>query len=587
MWSFYRIFIFLLHVLWCKGVRVDDQWWEHAHLNQIYTRSFQDSDGNGIGDINGITSRLNHLKDISVDGVWLSPIFQSPLKDFGYDISDYRSIHPDYGTMDDFERLIAQCKELDIKLLLDLVPNHSSDQHEWFKKSSNPKHPEYHKYKDYYIWNDGRKLANGTRVPPSNWRSVFGGSAWKWVDSRQSFYLHQFACEQPDLNFRNSEVTNEMDEIIRFWLRKGVAGFRVDAVAYLFEGRENADGLYDDEPMYGGQFLNNPNHHTGLSHIYTMSLKESYDLVCHFHEVIKEDEFSNLKPILMTEAYVSLENQLKYYANVRNGVIRRIGAEVPFNFRLLTKTTRYSTAVDFKVCIEEWINHMPKGEKIRPNWVLGNHDNNRLSSKYGATRSDIFNILIKTLPGITITYYGEEISMVDVKIPPKYVIDKLNLNLDGSIFTRDSFRTPMQWNRSVNAGFTKARKPWLPVSKYYMTFNVESQKSGKRSHLKVFQKLMDLRKHPTMKYGELKIEAINCNVLAYKREIENVDVDVIVVILNLGQTRETIDANASLGRLPKQMKIAISSIQFGKEGYVNTRKVTIPANVGLVLIGRK
>lgn len=177
----------------------DDDWWEYGHFYQIYPRSFQDSDGDGVGDLHGITLRLPYLKFIGVTGVWLSPVFQSPMKDFGYDISDFRQIHSEFGTIDEFDRLVERCKELDIKLILDFVPNHSSDQHKWFQASADPNHTEHEKYKDYYIWHEGRLLENGTRIAPSNWLSVFRGSAWEWVESRQAYYYHQFLAEQPDL----------------------------------------------------------------------------------------------------------------------------------------------------------------------------------------------------------------------------------------------------------------------------------------------------------------------------------------------------------------------------------------------------
>lgn len=192
----------------------------------IFIETIRDSDGDGVGDLHGITIRLPYLKYIGVTGVWLSPIFQSPMKDFGYDISDFRKVHSEYGTMDDFNRLVEKCKELDLKLILDFVPNHTSDEHEWFKKSANPSDPEHAKYKDFYVWNKGKLLENGTRVPPSNWLSIFRRSAWTWVESRQEYYLHQFLEQQPDMNYRNADLVNELKETMRFWLRKGVSGFR-------------------------------------------------------------------------------------------------------------------------------------------------------------------------------------------------------------------------------------------------------------------------------------------------------------------------------------------------------------------------
>lgn len=230
------------------NVLAEDDWWEYGHFYQVYPRSFQDSDGDGVGDLNGITSRLPFLKGIGVTGIWLSPIFQSPMKDFGYDISDFKKIQPEYGTMEDFEKLSERCKELDIKLILDFVPNHCSSEHEWFKKALDRNDPDHEKYKNYFIWNKGKLAENGTRLPPSNWLSIFRGSAWEYVDDLEAYYLHQFLEEQPDLNFRNQDVVDEMKDVLRFWLKKGANGFRIDAIPFIYESNENADGWYDDEP---------------------------------------------------------------------------------------------------------------------------------------------------------------------------------------------------------------------------------------------------------------------------------------------------------------------------------------------------
>lgn len=209
-----------------KTVIAEDDWWEHGHFYQIYPRSFQDSDGDGVGDLHGINVRLPYLKYIGVTGVWLSPIFQSPMKDYGYDISDFKQIHSEFGTLDDFDRLVERCKDLDVKLILDFVPNHSSDKNVWFQASANPSHPDHNKYKDYYIWNAGKVLENGTRVPPSNWLSIFRRSAWTWVETRKAYYYHQFLEEQPDLNYRNEALVIEMKEIMRFWFRKVFFNFQ-------------------------------------------------------------------------------------------------------------------------------------------------------------------------------------------------------------------------------------------------------------------------------------------------------------------------------------------------------------------------
>lgn len=291
MW---KISLSILVLIWCTStekVLGKDDWWENGHYYQIYPRSFQDSDGDGIGDLNGITSRLSYLKFIGVTGVWLSPIFQSPMADFGYDITDFTKIQPEYGTMEDFEALVARCKELDIKLILDFVPNHCSSEHEWFQKAINPNDTEHEKYKDYFVWHEGKLLENGTRVPPSNWLSYFRGSVWEWVDSVQAYYLHQFLESQPDLNFRNPNVVNEMKEVLRFWLRKGVSGFRCDAVPHIFEADRDADGKYVDEPPSGK--CNDPLAACYLNHTQTMDLDETYDMIYQWRRVMEEEEFAD------------------------------------------------------------------------------------------------------------------------------------------------------------------------------------------------------------------------------------------------------------------------------------------------------
>lgn len=262
-----------------------EEWWPNANFYQIYPRSFQDSDADGVGDLNGITQRLEYVKYLGIHAVWLSPIFKSPMKDFGYDISDYRDIHHEFGTMADFERLLKRCSELGIKLLLDFVPNHSSDQHAWFVASSDPSHADHAKYKDFYVWHKGGTLANGTRVPPSNWRSIFRFSAWTFHEKRQEYYLHQFLPAQPDLNYRSAALVAEMKDTLRFWLDKGVDGFRIDAVPYLYEIEVNsATNMYDDEPHSNNPSCG-PDDHCYLNHPYTSDLDETFEMIYQWREI--------------------------------------------------------------------------------------------------------------------------------------------------------------------------------------------------------------------------------------------------------------------------------------------------------------
>lgn len=373
------------------GARAKD-WWENGNFYQIYPRSFKDSNGDGIGDLNGITEKVPYLREIGVDGVWLSPIFKSPMVDFGYDISDFLSIQPEYGTMEDFNRLAATCKANGVRLILDFVPNHSSDQHDWFNKSAH----RVPGYENFYVWHPG-KLINGVRSPPNNWLSVFRFSGWKWNEVRKEYYLHQFTPEQPDLNYRDPKVVENMKETLRFWLAKGVSGFRIDTIPNLFEVSPDKNGNFPDEPKSG--LCDDPMSHCYLKHIYTADLNETYDMAYQWHEVMEEfkKQHGGDTRILMTEAYTSLPNIHRYY-----GDGKRNGSQIPFNFHFLRGLDGEPTAQKYVDLINEWLKLMPRG--VQANWVLGNHDNSRLSTRLGKERIDLYNILLKTLPGISVTY---------------------------------------------------------------------------------------------------------------------------------------------------------------------------------------
>lgn len=350
-------------------------------------------------DIVGITEKLDYLKNIGITGAWLSPIFKSPMADFGYDIADYRQIHPEYGTMEDFENLMKKAKEIDMKIFLDFVPNHTSDEHEWFKKSEDRIEP----YTNYYIWDDGIKnTTNPTsrNLPPSNWLGSFRYSAWKWSEKRQQYYLHQFAEKQPDLNYRNENVVKEMKEILKFWLKKGINGFRIDALPFLFEvNKDGLTGLYPNEPINPDPKCSDPDDFCHLLHIYTQDQPETYDMVYQWHDLVNQykKDYGGETRILLTEAYTNLTNIIKFY-----GDGKRNGSNVPFNFELLTKLDNNTNAIQISDIIDSWLNLMPKD--VHPNWVLGNHDNKRLASRLGKDRADLFNIMLQTLPGIAVTY---------------------------------------------------------------------------------------------------------------------------------------------------------------------------------------
>lgn len=350
---------FLLLAVSAFGADLD--WWKGGNFYQIYPRSFKDSDGDGIGDLKGIASKISYLKDLGMDGVWLSPIMKSPQYDFGYDISDYRDINEQYGTLDDFDALVQACNENGVKLILDLVPNHSSHLHEWFKKSEN-REPGY---ENYYTWHPGTfDPITGKHVPPNNWVSIFRFSAWTWSEKRKQFYFHIFLKEQPDLNYRNKRVAQEMKDIISYWLAKGVQGFRVDAVPYMFEVKPDGRGNYPDEPLTNTPGCG-PDDNCYLEHIYTQDQDETYDMIYQWRALL--DEFSrthdNVTKVIMTEAYTSLPNMIRFY-----GDGKRQGAHVPFNFEMISNVNITSTAKDYKLRIDNWLSRVPDGSYA--NWVV-------------------------------------------------------------------------------------------------------------------------------------------------------------------------------------------------------------------------
>ena len=360
-WTIGRVGLSLLVFVSICGFVASLDWWEGGNFYQIYPRSFKDSDGNGIGDLLGIASKVSYLKELGIDGVWLSPIMKSPQKDFGYDISDYRDITAEYGTLADFDKLLAECKKNNVKLILDLVPNHSSNEHEWFIKSEN----RVPGYENYYIWHPGTfNPVTGKHTPPTNWNSAFRFSAWQWSPKRKQFYLHQFLPQQPDLNYRNKKVAQEMKDVITFWLQKGVSGFRIDAVPFIFEEKPDSQGNYPNEALTGDS-CPDPDANCYTQHIHTQDQPETYDTIFQWRALM--DDFArthdNVTKVIMTEAYTSLDNMIKFY-----GDGKRDGANVPFNFEMITNVNNESTAEDYKIRIDNWLSRVPKGKYA--NWVV-------------------------------------------------------------------------------------------------------------------------------------------------------------------------------------------------------------------------
>jgi alpha-glucosidase len=438
-------------------------WWQRGVIYQIYPRSFQDSNDDGIGDLRGAAARIAHLRDLGVDVVWLSPIFRSPMADLGYDISDYTDIDPVFGTLHDFDQLLNLLHDSGIKVLLDLVPNHTSDQHPWFRESRGSRN---NAKRDWYLWHDAGRDGG----PPNNWLSDFGGSAWQFDETTGQYYYHAFLAAQPDLNWRNPEVRRAMYDVMRFWLRRGVDGFRVDVIWHLVK-----DAYLRDNPPNPEWREGRPPHERVIP-LYTTDLPETHDVIAEMRRVV--DEFP--ERLLIGEIYLPIERLVAYYGRDLSGV------HLPFNFTLLRTAW---TARNIARLIDQYEGALPAGGW--PNWVLGNHDNPRVATRVGPAQAGVAAMLLLTLRGTPTIYNGDEIGMRQVPIAPPRIRDPLERNVPG--LGRDGARTPVQWDSSVYAGFSRV-EPWLPVADDHRHENVDNQRRDPTSLLNLHRRLIHLRR---------------------------------------------------------------------------------------------
>ena len=467
-----------------------EPWWKRGIVYQVYPWSLQDSNGDGIGDIVGIRSRLDHFVALGVDALWLSPIFVSPMKDFGYDVADYCDIDPLFGSLADFDALVAEAHDRGIRILLDFVPNHTSDQHPWFRESrtsrDNPK-------ADWYMWRDPAPDGG----PPNNWRSMFGGGGWKWCEERGQYYYHAFLAEQPDLDWRNPKVVAAMHEVLRFWLRRGVDGYRVDVIWHLLK-----DPQWRDNPP-------NPDYRPGepevrrLLQIRTCDQSGIVDLVKGFRRVL--DEFPD--KVLIGELYLDFDRLCTYYGETLDG------CHLPFNFHLIMDPWRADVVAR---SIEIYETALPKG--AWPNWVLGNHDNGRVASRFGPPQARVAAMFLLTARGTPTIFQGDEIGLESGVIPPDRVRDpqeKQEPGLPGH--DRDIARTPMQWDASPLAGFSTV-EPWLPLVPGHERCNVAVESGDPHSVLTLHRRLIALRRaRPALAVGDVMVLTGANDVLAYMR----------------------------------------------------------------------
>jgi alpha-glucosidase len=502
----------------------DYLWWKHGIVYQIYPRSFQDSDGDGIGDLQGVIDRLDYLNDgteqsLGIDAIWFSPTYPSPMADFGYDVSDYRGVHPDFGDLATMDRLIAEAHRRGIRIVLDFVPNHSSDRHPWFIESrSSPESPK----RDWYVWRDAKPDGS----PPNNWLAVFGGPAWEWDQGSQQYYLHMFLKEQPDLNWRNPELVREMHNVLRFWMERGIDGFRIDVMDRILKDPE----LRDNPPARSREFARRFGQTALQEHTQDQNWPDIIDAVREIRKVA--DEY----PERMTvgEVFGEPENIVRYY-----GGERLDGLHLAFNFPFVRVWDRRWTAEHFRRKVDDFEAALPAG--AWPNYVLGNHDVDRVISRVnadgrGRERARVAAMLLLTLRGTPFVYYGEEVGMENVDVPEDRLQDPARKYGRG----RDPERTPMPWTR--DGGFTSG-EPWLPYGD--LSVNVEDESRDPASLLSLYRRLIWLRRGiDALRCGDYApVDPAPAGVYAYTRTHGD---DRVLVALNFTNDEIAFDVPKSL-----------------------------------------
>jgi alpha-glucosidase len=477
--------------------RGEDHWWRRAVVYEIAPISFQDSNDDGKGDLAGLLQRVEYLQWLGIDAVWLTPIQKSPMRDFGYDIADYCAVDPAFGTMEDFDRVLEALHRAGIRLILDLVPNHTSDEHPWFQESSASRS---NQKADWYLWSDCAD--NGG--PPNNWKSRFGGSAWEWNEPRGQYYCHTFLVEQPDLNWRNEEVRQAIANVMRFWLERGVDGFRVDASAVLIK-----DELLRDNPPNADADDKTPPPQRNVP-VFTDDRPEAMGCIEMMRQVL--DEFDDR--VLCGEVQGKTDRIGHFYGATRPRL------HLPLNFALLDAEW---SALSLQAAIDAYYNALPEG--AWPVWVIGGHDKQRVASKIGEAQTRVLAMLLMTLRGTPFIYMGDELGRGRASVPPEAVQDPFEKLVPGFGLCRDPERVPMRWDGSPNGGFT-AGKPWLPMLDNGSR-NVEEQARNERSVLQLYRALIALRRHePCLVEGDYRALRTRNDILSYERRLNSTRVAV-------------------------------------------------------------
>lgn len=528
---------------------IEQEWWRGAVIYQIYPRSFFDSNNDGIGDLPGVTQKMSYIASLGVDAIWLSPFFTSPMKDFGYDVSDYRDVDPIFGTLDDFDELISSAHHYGLKIMIDQVLNHSSDQHPWFIESRSSHDNEK---ADWYVWADAQ--ADGT--VPNNWLSVFGGPAWHWDSRRRQYYLHNFLDSQPDLNFHNPDVVNSLLDTVEFWLKRGVDGFRLDTANYYYHDAELRNNPPKENVVEGsiGVRLDNP--YAYQLHLYDKSRPENISFLQRLRRLL--DQYPNTT----TVGEIGCDFSLKTMAAYTQGSDK---LHMSYSFDLLTHDSSMEHIRNTMETIEAGLGNG------WPCWSMGNHDVERVATRWGRDdhsieKCKVYMVMLLSLRGSVCLYQGEELGLSEAHLEFHQLVDPFGINFWPEFKGRDGCRTPIPWKKQTLGGFTESNKPWLPLSKEHLPLAVEEQEKEQDSVLYAYREFLHLRRTlPELVYGDIHFLSNDVSTIVYIRSYNKKQ---LYVALNISEEDKIIHTDLSL--------IVITLPESLKSGYINHNTVVLP-----------
>ncbi|XP_063239374.1 maltase 2-like [Bacillus rossius redtenbacheri] len=510
-------------------------WWQTALVYQLYPLSFKDSDGDGYGDLRGVLEKLDYIKELGATAIWFNPINKTPMKNFGYDVSNYTAIDPIFGTFEDFKILLKRMKELDLKFIMDYVGDHSSIEIEWFNKSESGIEP----YTDYFIWHPGHyDNETGIRYIPNNWPPLYGNQSWFWSEKRQMYSWRTTIESVPALNWRSERLKAEMMDVLRFWLDQGVDGFRVDSASRLVEDAQFRNITSTFDPIH-----NQP---------------ETYELVAEYRAFLDQYKTKdNHTRVLILETMGHLKDIVKFY-----GTKEKPGGHFPFNWLLKQNAGHNANASVLNWIVNTEMEAVPEG--MWYNWLSGNHDSPRIASR-APGRVDAMNMMVLLLPGTAVSYMGEEIGMTN---NPDMNYSN-GLDAAGCLAgpegyrakSQDPERSPLQWDNSTNAGFSTAAKTWMPVNKNYVMVNIAAQERAENSHLKVYRRLARLRRTKTIQRGAVDNQVVSDYVFAFTRELQGEDT--YIAVMNVGHEQQTVNLTAVYPHLPGTARVIVAGVSSG------------------------